>query len=181
MQNSKNVLHVCFWYISLCKVFKKSFFAFKWAAPWIKGSGNCLGTVNIRSRTLKKKRLGTKSLSATNHHQPTHHHPCISCCGAHPPPLYQSPPHPPPPNKVIKVSSQYCTRSKCTTIEHMSVYDSTHAKNQEYSSCFLVHFYLKSSKNYIFLLLNGPPPESTLNQRVGQWLRDSEKYSLGGP
>ena len=144
---------------------KKTFFAFKWAAPWIKGSGNCLGTLNIRSRTLKKNRLGTLLKNRL----------------APPPPLYQSPPHPPPPNTVIKVSSQYCTTSNCTTIEHMSVYDSMHAKLQEYSSCFLVHFYLKSSKNYIFLLSNGPPPESTLNQRVRQWLRDSQKYSLGGP
>ena len=34
---------------------------------------------------------------------------------------------------------------------------------------------VKSSKKYIFLHSNGPPPESTLNQRVGQLLRDSQK------
>ena len=39
----------------------------------------------------------------------------------------------------------------------------------------------KVFKKLHFLLSNGQPPESTLNQRVGQWLRESQKYSLGGP
>ena len=45
-----------FGYISLCKVFKKVI-AFKWAAPWIKGSDNCSGTLKKSLRDLQKRSL----------------------------------------------------------------------------------------------------------------------------
>ena len=143
MQKTKNLI-MFLWCISWCKVFKKSIFAFKWAAPWIKGSGNCVGTLNIRSGTLKKHRLGTKSLSTTN--PPTTTLVSVVAAPTHIPCISHHPTHPLP-TKSLRCQVSTAPRAIAPPLNTRACMTCAHAKLQEYSSFFFgTCLYVKSSK-----------------------------------
>ena len=151
---------------------KKFIFCIQMGRPWINPDQR-VGQLLRESQKYSLREPQKESLRTTN--PPTTTLVSVVAAPTHLPCISHHPTHPLP-TKSLRCQVSTAPRAIAPPLNTRACMTWAHAKFQENSSCFFWYIsWCKVFKKVHFLHSNGPPPESTLNQRVGQLLRDSQK------